>query len=210
MSVQSFVHTIPILIFQSAQMNQLSTPRIAVANVGTTQGCCFRGCGGKVRIPHKPYIPSRGAAIEELGYPPERVNFVVRNRCGISVSEAQRRIFTDLDRRDDVVFPDARSSLSVRFEWPGYGSWSKQIRIKDWRKDSNPVSRSELACKIARLVPQFIEDMQDRVTDRRWRVGPGFIEADHLEIDFVKRVSKGSCQPYFCLKSSAPSSRWSR
>ncbi|KAF9644044.1 hypothetical protein BDM02DRAFT_3103514, partial [Thelephora ganbajun] len=84
--------------------------------------------------------------------------------------------------------------------WPGYKSWTKQIKTKDWRREPKPITKAKLANEVAKKVQNFIQDnINELITpgSERWKVGPGFIEAKDLVLVRLVHVSKGSWQAEF-------------
>ena len=43
------------------------------------------------------------------------------------------------------------------FQWPGYKSWTRQIKTKDWRREPKPITKAKLATEVAKKVQNFIQ-----------------------------------------------------
>ncbi|KZV71524.1 hypothetical protein PENSPDRAFT_650543 [Peniophora sp. CONT] len=88
-------------------------------------------------------------------------------------------------------------------KWPGYAQeFRKQVEIKDHSR--LPITRSKLVERIAKFVEKFIEEAASWPIDRdnaHWRVGPRYINKDHLYIVGLIHVSAGCWQPILQLKS---------
>ncbi|EED82321.1 predicted protein [Postia placenta Mad-698-R] len=74
---------------------------------------------------------------------------------------------------------------SMLSPWPGYPSHSRQINLS---RTGKPLAIGALAIKIAKEL-QFLVDVGE------WRLGPGFIQFEHIFLTEVLQVSKASLQP---------------
>ncbi|CAL1697900.1 unnamed protein product [Somion occarium] len=92
----------------------------------------------------------------------------------------------------------------VPIGWPGYAPWSRQIPTPDFRIPPAPITRAKLAKNVAKTVQRFINDMADRPmedgADVRWRVDPGHITIDRLDLVGLQHVSAGSWQAHVHLR----------
>ncbi|VDC06490.1 unnamed protein product [Peniophora sp. CBMAI 1063] len=88
--------------------------------------------------------------------------------------------------------------------WPGYAqAYRKQVELRD--SNRTPITMSKLVERIASFVRRFIEEAGSWPIDPEhavWRVGRGFISADHLNIIGLVHVSIGCWQPILQLKGS--------
>ncbi|KAF4609977.1 hypothetical protein D9613_010564 [Agrocybe pediades] len=124
---------------------------------------------------------------------------------GISLKDALHSRTRRLRDRDQVVFEDRGSSVSIRLEWPGYRQWSRQIPTKDFRSTPQPITMAKLATNVASCVQRFMQDckampMEDDA-DHRWRIGdgPNDIKLEDLILVSIHHVSLGSWQPQLRL-----------
>jgi len=100
------------------------------------------------------------------------------------------------------MFEESGSSVALRFEWPGYKSWSRQIKTNDWRKTRRPITRAKLATDISKSLALFVQEMENEPVDpqnEKWRFGPGYITIDQITLVALEHVSKGSWQPHFYI-----------
>ena len=105
---------------------------------------CICGCNGGACIPQREYDRQRTDPLshnELQGMIPFRVN----GNCGYPLKDALRKHYTGLDGRDEKMFIDFKSSISIRLEvglplsarfddghescsqWLPYGKWTKQV-----------------------------------------------------------------------------------
>lgn len=164
---------------------------------------CISGCG-RVAIPQRPY-PRRPWLTTNEAQPGDFIGFSANDDCGISMSAALQGNFAGLEGRDDSVFVciDCGTSISLRIEWPGYPSWTRQMRTQDWQKHPQPIKKSKLAREVSRYLEKWINEAASQLfddnEDPKWRVGANFIRAEHVVLVALERVSKGSWQPHFRL-----------
>ncbi|KAF9650499.1 hypothetical protein BDM02DRAFT_1381798 [Thelephora ganbajun] len=127
---------------------------------------------------------------------------------GIRLSAALNRKFAHLRDRDDLVFESSKSpTITMRLEWPGYMSWSRQVRILDSRSVRQSISREKLAYEVAKTVSAFAQPQNRKRSsaegalcrDRTWDIGEGGLGLDDLVLVRVENVSKGSWQPQFLM-----------
>ncbi|KZT03761.1 uncharacterized protein LAESUDRAFT_751419 [Laetiporus sulphureus 93-53] len=113
----------------------------------------------------------------------------------------------------DPLFPglsNGSHKLALRFTWPipragpRYRPFFKQFDI------SRGTTAEQLACKIARLMNEFIEANQDHNygtndTDAQWRVGPQYgVTINQILLVVAKQITKGSIEPILKLQRSLP------
>jgi len=116
--------------------------------------------------------------------------------------DALDRNYSELVCRDQSMHLGG-SSVSLRFEWPGYKSWTRQIKTTDWTGSRNPITGAKLVTEIAKVLDRFIRTVQGLAitsADQEWLVGPvdsGRISIREISILAVHRVSKGSWQVVF-------------
>jgi hypothetical protein len=86
-----------------------------------------------VMIPHPRYTPSHTNALHPYQhfFPDEPIYFSVNNVVGFPMKDALAGSFAALDCRDDL-FLNGGPSVSLRFEWPGYDSWSVQVSFDNF------------------------------------------------------------------------------
>jgi len=160
-------------------------------------------------IPQWPYHPPH---LVDASITMGSIKFSTASRRGALVKDILDKNFTEFDGRDDPVLGECGTSISLRFEWPGYQSWSRQVKTQDCRKKPNPIRKFKLALEIAKTLERFVQEMQDeqpedekqedeKQAEPQWKVGPGRIQVDHLVLLSLDRVSKASWQPQFCLKA---------
>ena len=103
---------------------------------------CICGCGGNPCIPQRNYDRQRTDPLspQELK---EIILFSVNGNCGYPLKHALEKQYTGLDGRDQNMFVDFKSSISVRLEvspfsrfndnlkffsqWPAYEKWTRQV-----------------------------------------------------------------------------------
>ncbi|CAL1715834.1 unnamed protein product [Somion occarium] len=160
-------------------------------------------------IPQAVYRPNtqsdRRRYVEEVQLE-DAIMFYVSDpdQCGISCRDALDSKFIRLQNRDDQMFTNRGPSVAIRLMWPGYAPWSRQIPTRDFRNPPGPITRAKLAKNVAKTIQRFIDDMADRPmedeADVRWRVGPGHITIDRLDLVGLQHVSAGSWQAHVRLR----------
>lgn len=76
---------------------------------------CVCGCGGLPCIPQREYErqrtdPLASHQLEEI------IPFSVNGACGYPLKNGLKKIYTNLDGRDDKMFVNFKSSISIRVE----------------------------------------------------------------------------------------------
>ena len=76
---------------------------------------CICGCGGGACIPQREYDRQRTDPLspQELQ---AMILFRVNGRCGYPLADALKKQYTGLDGRDERMFADFKSSISIRLE----------------------------------------------------------------------------------------------
>jgi hypothetical protein len=105
---------------------------------------CICGCGGGPCIPQREYERQRTDPLSQTDLQ-EMILFRVQGKCGYPLKHALRKQYTGLVGRDDKMFEDSKSSISIRLEvrltssarfddglescsqWLPYGRWTKQV-----------------------------------------------------------------------------------
>jgi len=179
----------PLISHGSTSMNQIQHP----SNI--------RG-QSQVVVPQRPYVPHHRQNYFDQFIPENPITFPRRHGGdGIPFTDVLSENFDCLVGRDDPMFANYTGpAISLRLEWPGYKSWTKQIKTKDWRRDPQPITKSKLAVEVAKKVQTFVQDnINEPMTPgtERWRVGPSFIQVDDLVLVRLVHVSKGSWQAEF-------------
>lgn len=130
------------------------------------------------------------------------VVFNVAEGAGIPLQQLLHRQTIQLQGGDERILDMSGDTISIRIEWPGYPSYTKQIASKDWKKTRSPNTRERLAIKVADAVRSFFKKYENTRCDppgSRWRIGPNAIRIEHLALVSLHRVSQGSWQPKLCL-----------
>ncbi|KAI0928392.1 hypothetical protein AcW1_005649 [Taiwanofungus camphoratus] len=130
-----------------------------------------------VPVPQRMYRPTSG---RPLSLHPS-VKFRWSGQLGIRLKDALSPGFAQLERRNDLAFPDMRNyKLSLRLEWPvkaqpgpnDYYPYSRQITVRDSTKASQPITVAKLAKKVADELLRFIHDSERNLwEDDKWRKG---------------------------------------
>ncbi|EGO03314.1 hypothetical protein SERLA73DRAFT_174756 [Serpula lacrymans var. lacrymans S7.3] len=148
-------------------------------------------------VPRMPYS-SRVFSTTSGAQGPIRFYFADPRENGIPLRADFTRRADKMEGHEVHVLNDASSSITLRIDWPGYDAWSRQVRSKNWRKKPGPLTRVELARRVASAVQEFIEEKQDEpvpAAHARWKVGPDGIRDTDLVLVALHQVSKGSWQP---------------
>lgn len=127
------------------------------------------------------------------------------DQWGVALDDALKAKMKDLLDKDDNMFEDCGLSVSIRLQWPGYRSWTRQIPTMNFKSPKGPITRAKLALNIANCVKRFIEDKEkermEMEADRRWRVGARNIRMEDLILVSLHNISKGSWQPQLRLRT---------
>ncbi|KAG1722642.1 uncharacterized protein EDB91DRAFT_1088063 [Suillus paluster] len=130
------------------------------------------------------------------------VAFNVAEGAGIPLQQLLDRQSFHLQARDERIADMSGDTVSIRIEWPGYPSFTKQIASKDWKKERSFNTRERLAMKVAGAVASFFRKHANTPCDppnSSWRIGPNGIRVEHVVLVSLHRVSQGSWQPKLCL-----------
>jgi hypothetical protein len=113
---------------------------------------CVCGCGGGPCIPQREYERQRTDPLREEDLQ-EMIRFSVKGRCGYPLEDALKKRYAGLDRRDDKMFVDCKSSISIRAEvrpaplvrfYDGPKSYSQWLPYVKWTKQVGADSRVSL------------------------------------------------------------------
>jgi len=153
-------------------------------------------------LPQRPYVPHHRQNYFDQFNPEGPITFPkTTGGDGIALMDAMNENFDSLMGRDEPMFASyAGPAITLRLEWPGYKSWTRQIKTKDWRREPKPITKAKLAFEVARKVRDFMQENIDEPVvpgTERWKVGPGFIEVKDLVLVRMVHVSKGSWQAEF-------------
>jgi len=126
--------------------------------------------------------------------------FRTNGKEGIYVPDALDKKYSDLEGRDDPMFLNRATSVSLRFEWPGYPSWSNTIKTKLWRSPRKQITLAKLATEIGKSLQKFIQEMEEsrtECTESLWRLDHDHLTVNSLLLISLSHVSQGSWQPSF-------------
>ena len=76
---------------------------------------CICGCGGSACIPQREYDRQQTDPLSALELQ-EMIRFSVNGKCGYPLRDALNKWYTGLDERDEKMFVNSRSSISIRLE----------------------------------------------------------------------------------------------
>jgi hypothetical protein len=172
------LHSLPSLIHMPLQPRQ--SAKDSWKNITTTAKCA--GPGGMF-IPQRIYRPptdsDRARYVSQVTLD-EPIVFMSTSpeEHGIHLVDALHCRTRRLLGRDETVFDGRGPSVSIRveasrpaslttrkypvdllslFQWPCYGSWSRQIPTRDFRTPPGPITREKLAKNIAKQIERFIK-----------------------------------------------------
>ncbi|KIJ63114.1 hypothetical protein HYDPIDRAFT_29803 [Hydnomerulius pinastri MD-312] len=168
---------------------------------------------------HNVNLPGRGPRIPQARYAAgatqnfnfsdgkrESVKFNLERpvELGIRISDILdgHENFLRLEDRKGLVEAMGKTTVSLRFQWPGYQLWTKAVASKNWKRSRSPLTREKLAEVVAKAVQQFIKDHRNApcdVDNTAWRVGPNGIQVADVVLVALHHVSTGSWQPELCL-----------
>lgn len=180
------------------------------ASTSAVPSCTARRPGSQLQlVPHRQYPPphskTKGQYVDDATLQsPILFDLIGGTQRGIAVKDAMNKRYHNLVGRDDPMFEESGSSVALRFEWPGYKSWSRQIKTNDWRKTRRPITRAKLATDISKSLALFMQEMESEPIDpqnEKWRFGPGLITVDQISLVALEHVSKGSWQPHFYINT---------
>ena len=114
---------------------------------GTRTEPCLCGCNAGACIPQREYERQKTDPLSSSDLQ-EMILFKVNGKCGYPLKDALKKQYTGLDGRDDRMFVDFKSSISIRVEvrpalsmefndspesrsqWLPYEKWTKQVGIE--------------------------------------------------------------------------------
>ncbi|KAF9650886.1 hypothetical protein BDM02DRAFT_3111456 [Thelephora ganbajun] len=156
-------------------------------------------------IPQRRYIPSQGSSMRESG-DPELIFFNMEGGPFISASDALKECFSGLVRGEETVLHGCSSTISLHIEWPGYRSWTDQIRTLDWPEPPNKITRCKLATEAAKRLEKFLQRSKSMPVDpdaMQWRAGvQGGIQLQNIVVVAFERVALGSWEPHLMYRQS--------
>ena len=112
-----------------------------------TVPCCICGCDAGACIPQRKYERQKADPLSSSDLQ-EMILFKVNGKCGYPLKDAMKKQYTGLDGRDDSMFVDFNSFISIRVEvrpvllvefndspefrsqWLPYDKWTKQVGTK--------------------------------------------------------------------------------
>jgi len=89
-------------------------------------------------------------------------------------------------------------STQIRIAWPGYGSWERQIQIRDQTRQRNEITLERFVKLAAGVVDRFLTDASSihaPDSHSQWRVGHGGINRNNVFIVGAVQVSAGGWMP---------------
>ncbi|KAG1732726.1 hypothetical protein EDB19DRAFT_1250860 [Suillus lakei] len=203
--------------FESSADDSLHGRRVVPRHAGSSNVHSVPSPGGTstTALPISSSVPGRGPTVPQQLYNVGTTHafhfstgsgmpvvFNVAEGAGIPLQQLLHRQTIHLQARDERILDMSGDTISIRIEWPGYPSFTKQIASKDWKKTRSPNTRERLAIKVAAAIRSFFEKHVDTPCDpptSRWRIGPTGIRIEHLALVSLHRVSQGSWQPKLCL-----------
>ncbi|OJA19772.1 hypothetical protein AZE42_03987 [Rhizopogon vesiculosus] len=159
------------------------------------------------QIIYQPYTEADRVRYIEKANLKEPILFVTSHpdQWGVSLDDALKAKLRDLHGRDDHMFENCGPSVSIRLQWPGYRSWTKQIPTMDFKSPKCPITKAKLAKNVANCVKRFIDEKgpgrMEMEGDRSWRVGTRYIRVEDLMLVSLHHISKGSWQPQLRLRT---------
>ncbi|KAG1771947.1 hypothetical protein EV702DRAFT_628186 [Suillus placidus] len=198
---------------ESSADDSLHGRRVAPRHAGASNVHSLPSSGGtSTTEPISSSVPGRGPTVPQLLYNVGTTHafhfttgsgmpvvFNVAEGAGIPLQQLLHRQTIHLQARDERILDMSGDTISIRIEWPGYPSFTKQIASKDWKKQRSPNTRERLAIKVAGAVQSFFKHANTQCDPLRWRIGPNGIRIEQLALVSLHRVSQGSWQPKLCL-----------
>ncbi|KAI0339076.1 hypothetical protein BDW22DRAFT_1361993 [Trametopsis cervina] len=146
-------------------------------------------------------VPQRVYRTDIAGFQPRPpVQFHVYGQFGIRLTDALAQNFAGLtDSSRQVVLTETGMKIAVRIWWPGYERWLKHTHAYGHSSERPPITLSQLAYRVSRLVQEFQEEMRGKASTERspdwWISNVPFHQLVLLEL---RHVSTGSWQPVLC------------
>jgi len=121
------------------------------------------------------------------------------------MKDALAKSFKNLVGREDPVLPYG-TAISLRFEFEGYESWTRQVKTRDSRKIPHPIPREKLAHEVAKKLVTFLKKRQAK--DEMSRLSEEAVSLDSVDMEDLilvrlDHVSKASWQPHFMIVRDA-------
>jgi len=154
--------------------------------------------GREIVVPQYDYKPRNRGFICKYPY----VSFNYRNMGMIPLRVALDEEYEGLEKREELMFKECKSKISLRILLKGYQPWELQIRIKDGRMPPTPITLARLSTEVAKAMNKFIEDNEDKEIDPEysdWKVGREALTLDCFQLKYLIHVNKASFQPIFVL-----------
>ncbi|KAJ3559880.1 hypothetical protein NM688_g70 [Phlebia brevispora] len=133
--------------------------------------------------------------------------YCIDGQRGFPLSDAFARAFSRLQDPDRPVFePTTGAKLTFHVQWAEYSLFSKAKNVVTQRRSCiTSISRAKTAYEVAKVVKTFIDQNSHHpVSNNYWRVGPGFIELDHIYLLELRNTSVGSYQAVLAVVRQAP------
>jgi len=107
----------------------------------------------------------------------------------------------DLHNRDSHALLGGRATTRIRINWPGYGSWKRQIPTLDKTFDRNPITLGRFMRHVGSSVNKFFDQCMENGygADPRWGIGPQGITQRHVKVIGAVHISAGSWMPIIQL-----------
>jgi len=138
--------------------------------------------------------------------PEPSVYFDTYSGPGFSMKDALNKNFKNLVGREDPVLPYG-TAISLRFEFEGCESWTRQIKTRDSRKIPHPIPREKLAHEVAKKLAAFLRKRQPKVGGlghlSEGAVSLNSVNLKDLVLVRLDHVSKASWQPQFMIVRDA-------
>lgn len=153
-------------------------------------------------VPQRQYANSRRNRGVRNFKPEPSIYFDTYSGQGFPMKDALEKNFRTLVGREDPM--PYGTAISLRFEFEGYESWTRQVKTRDSRRIPHPIPREKLAHEVAKRLVTFLNK-------KRATIGSPSEEAAHLNSVGVKdlvlvrldHVSKASWQPQFKIVRGA-------
>jgi hypothetical protein len=100
-------------------------------------------------------------------------------------------------------------STRIRIAWPGYGSWERQIQIRDQTRQRNEITLERFIKLVAGVVDRFLTVASSSAVPAdtphsHWKVGPGGVNRNNVNIVGAVQVSAGGWMPILQVYCPGP------
>jgi len=121
------------------------------------------------------------------------------------MKDALDKNFKHLVGREDPMLSYG-TAISLRFEFEGYESWTRQVKTRDSRKIPHPIPREKLAHEVAKKLAAFLRrqvklDETNCLSDEAASLNS--VKLEDLVLVRLDHVSKASWQPQFVIVRDA-------